>query len=651
MATEYTGRGDSHPAAGGMTPHRSPHSRRSVAAVGVDFGQDAIRLVKATLVRGRAPRIVAVASLEPPPGVSPQSPEFASWFGQALRGFCDPKGHCAVWTCLPHATRATVTHLRLPKVPKRQVGNAVFWALKREAPFEEAETVLDFDVEGTATLDGLPRIVVNAYAVPRSEVDDLRQLFARAGVHLTGITLSACVARNLVRAGWVKPPASGTLVFCHVDAEESRITIVSRGSVVLSRSLRSGVNSLVEPLLDGPDCPRTLAQARQVLAELSLDPSFDTQSVRTGPGGPGPADAAAAKKPGELVLPALKRLVANIERTLEYESGDLKAEGIDRLCVSGEIVAYKPVLDYIGAQLGCAMKVLDPFAGSHVAADVAVPESPGSAVLGQAAALALSESFPTANLLATQSERARAEATQSAQWWVVAIFVLLAAAALGANYGLGRALQRKQAERASLMERLAQAGPRVGLSDVEALALSARTEQARSAALCRDYQSLAVLGEVLAITPPAVRLLLLDADLSVVPGPPPAAPTVLPGQGGAARDGGPGAAGAATAPATSARLDSAAPPVPPSGGRPAVPTKTNSMTIEGVVPGDPQAALSHLAVFMHDLGRSQLLRDPQLEESTMDTGDGDSVLRFKLRVMVPGLVPAPAPAAGGPDGR
>ena len=95
-------------------------------------------------------------------------------------------------------------YLRVPKVPEKQLANTVFWSYQKHSSFDEKNTIFDFFVLGDAEDGGAKKIAVMAYIAPRKGVEDLRDLFARAGFSLTGISIIPFAIQTLLRSSRIQ---------------------------------------------------------------------------------------------------------------------------------------------------------------------------------------------------------------------------------------------------------------------------------------------------------------------------------------------------------------------------------------------------------------------------------------------------------------
>ena len=126
------------------------------STVGIDIGRDYLRLVRVTQ-KGRGNwQILDRRRLAVPPDTPVDTPEFAAFLKSALASVCGSPKHSRLWVLMSSA-RVEMNPITIPKVPKKQLGNVVYWTVKKEAPFDEKEMILDFEVQGEVIEQGIPK--------------------------------------------------------------------------------------------------------------------------------------------------------------------------------------------------------------------------------------------------------------------------------------------------------------------------------------------------------------------------------------------------------------------------------------------------------------------------------------------------------------
>jgi Tfp pilus assembly PilM family ATPase len=197
--------------------------------VGVDLGPDSLRLSKMSGPAGKR-RLLAFKRVPYDPSAPPGSAGFIGFLRDRLREFCKAAGQVEIWTLISSA-KAELWNINIPRVPKKQVVDAVYWSVKKEKQFDESEFVLDFEVIGDTAEKGVPKLAVTVYLAPRKQVEEMTALFAKAGYKLHGVTIAPIAIQTLFRSNWVQTNA-GTYANLYVGRNWSRIDIFNKGNLV-----------------------------------------------------------------------------------------------------------------------------------------------------------------------------------------------------------------------------------------------------------------------------------------------------------------------------------------------------------------------------------------------------------------------------------
>ena len=131
------------------------------ARIGVDIGYTDVRLIKTIPSGANRHQIIAYRRVPFDPGMDPQNLLFPQFLRNTLADFPGATEGVSIWTTTSSA-RLDTRLLRIPKVPRRQVPNAVIWAYKRKSPYDEKKHLFDFEVVKFATQVAIRREVVGA---------------------------------------------------------------------------------------------------------------------------------------------------------------------------------------------------------------------------------------------------------------------------------------------------------------------------------------------------------------------------------------------------------------------------------------------------------------------------------------------------------
>ncbi len=588
-------------------------SKKRSIAVGVDIGSTDLRLVKVARSPDRRWRLLDYKKVSLAHLSSRQRPEFTDFVRSEITGFSEPRESAEFWANMS-AAQVTVQYFVIPKVKKEQVESTVRWMAKKEG-YSERESILDFEVRGEVIDQGIAKLSVMACIAPRSEVEGLARLFSDMGIQLTGISITPFAIQNIFRAKWLAVPEE-TVANLFIGNDFSRIDIYSNGNLVMTRAIKAGLNSMMESLIEEyKDRTRSagggyeildMAQARRICFSLSPDAPRLTEN-----------EAGYNLNDNEIfsmIEPALERLTRQVERTFEYYVTTIRNGRVSKIFVSSIMDVYKPLVTYIGSQLGIETDVLDPLGDAMSELLGGPPQVSISerTALVPALGLALSDNAYTPNLLFTYSDKEKAGRIASLNRKIFIGFIAAVLVCAGILVIERQATVTKKETLARLEQQLGRYSPPIDQNLLLQMAAKVKQQKAREKEFTTRYLSMAVLSELTALTPDNIKLLSLRATFPIdalsaasSPAPAPAAKAGNP----------PGQA--APAPAASASKE----PVKP---------RTDTIVIEGLVFGDAKTFEADLASYVVKVDASPLFEKTAIQKSTPETFKRGNVLFFVI---------------------
>lgn len=505
--------------------------------VGVEIGYDALKLVKIAIFSDKKQELLDYLRVPFDSDVSQDSPQFAQLIESTLTGFCGSFGKIGIW-CTTSSAQVEIRYLRIPKVSKKQIANVVYWTYQKQVPFDNKEEIFDFELLGETIENGVPKIEVVAYTVPRDEIETLEKVFSRSGYPLTGVSIVPFAVQNLLRTRWIETD-NKNICNLFVGRDWSRIVILSDGNLVLSRGVKTGMNSMVEAIREemhesrdeptsemvgmadsasvGPldEKLRTeTGEARKIFSRLIHDESFATDSTKK------VALDAKEEEVFKMVLPALDRLIRQIERTFEHYSINFGNESVDNIYISGQIIAYDRIIDYMGEQLGIPVNSMDPFqTQSDIPDELLIPESKTEREsFVPAIGIALSNNSVTPNFIFTYKEKEKPKIIRRINRIAIAVFLFLMVACIGISFYQGLLINIKKTRVAQLQQQLDKFSPQVDQDMILQLTLRESKKQKALKKYVQKYLSMAVISEIANITPSNIRLFGITAEMGGVSG-------------------------------------------------------------------------------------------------------------------------------------
>lgn len=588
-----------------LIPFRSLASLKTVT-VGIYIGQEYLWMAKTTKGADGMPVLVDKRQVLLPSSLNRRSVAFTTLLRAELDTFCDRQKKQRIWAIMS-AAGIEVRHVRIPKVPKKQIENAVLWTVKKETPFDEKENIFDFEVLGEVIDQGIPKFAIMYYMAPRRIVEETKKMFSDAGWPLTGLSIAPFALQNIFRTKWAAG-YEGTIASLFIGNDFSRIDIFTDGNLVMTRGIKAGINSMLESLIDGlhgrvppvtnaaGDVHGDIDRAKKILFSLSPDsPPLEEND---------PGYGLKEEEIWQMVLPAFERLVRQAERTFEHFTVTLGNAKVDKIYVSAAMNVYLPIGSYVGGQLNIESDMFDPLNQrlSERYDDMVIFSCDSERIaIVPALGIALSDNTHTPNLLFTYKDKANERTVKRMNGAMFLIFVAIIAVLNGMFAYQLHAKDQKRKTLQQLEQQLSRDKFPVSQEMILKTLSTVRQDAASAKVYSQRYQGLAVISELSQLTPPGIRLLSVKANLGNISDSP-AAPVK------------------SDAPAAKPKEE-----------------MNKGVEIEGFVVGDKKTLNNALANYVIKLDTSPLFHQIKVQKTNEEAFRKAVLLRFTVSMSLEGL--------------
>lgn len=473
--------------------------------VGVDISHDYIYLAKTIKSSGGNPALIDQKIIKYDEKVAQGSSEFNSLLKASLLSICGNPDNCNIWMIMS-ADEVNVHHIKIPPVPKKQMENAIYWAAKKETSFDEKDYIFDFELQEDIIDQGIPKHSVMVYSAPKAEVEKSKALFSKIGVTLAGITIAPFAIQNIFRTQWL-PINEGTTATLFIGNDFSQINIYRKDNLVMTRRIKTGASSMMESIIElflEKKGALTLEKgdAKKILLSLGSDAGKKLKET----------DAGFGLKEHEIfsmIIPALERLVRQLERTIQHYTTSIGHEKVEKLYISSVMNIYLPLSDYISDQLGIKSEILDPFKyqpASQVIENISPADRMG---LAPALGLSFSDNQHTPNLIFTYKEENKETSIRRINRGIIAAFAAALFICIVIIIYQGMDVIALNKQKANLKRELSAFNPPLSTAKITKLADDVKTQRRISKQYAERYLGMAVVGEISALTPQNVRLINL----------------------------------------------------------------------------------------------------------------------------------------------
>ncbi len=574
------------------------HQNKKIS-IGVDIGHRHLKCIKVARLSDSDWELLDYTIVPLRADISMGTPEFADFLKSELDKFCDSIKKPNLWANMSSA-RVEVASILIPKVAKKQIERAVYWTAQKTMSLKGKDVVFDFEIEGEVVERGITKLAVMTYAAPKKEVQKMKELFESIGYPLSGLTITPFGTQNLFKTNWM-PSFEQSIAILYIDRGWSRIDIYSRGNLVLTRGIKAGINSMVQELMEAYNEKLKFVSPDESGAGQTISPDelrgnmfMDMENAREllyglSPDSPSTAELRARFGLDEhsifkMTTPALDRLVRQTERTFQYNTINLGNERINAVYVSTEMDVYKPVVDYIGDDLGIERDVLDPLEPANpfvneITANLSISDRVSFV---PALGVALSDVTRTPNLLFTYKDKVKQSNIVKGSRAIFVTLTIVLIFCVGVLFVMGDIADRKKAELAKLEKQLKQ-GIQIDERVLPLFVSKVQKDKKYLKEYGERYLGMAAIGELSLLTPSNIRLLDVTVRIKT--------PSTKSGK-----------------------------------------TNIRNLTIEGVVSGEVESFEDSLVKYVLKLQSSPMFSEVKIDKSSTESFENMELLRFTVTV-------------------
>lgn len=334
---------------------------RNQSLVGIDIGSNAIKYV--ILNKNSNKMQMTAFGCEPLP--TPESDATESERRDQLLKFAakilDSKIKKTDWiTSCIYGLEVIYRLLRIPKMAKKELVEAIPWAVRKDLPYEIESATVDFELIGTTKEGSIEKLEVATLVAPTETIARHLGIFQRLNVTPAKITSTPVAIWNVVSRH--KAFLSERVLAIEIGATTSHLVFINRGKLDFHREITSAGNDFIEAIAgaiptgrDGElaDSRHRREQAMQILGEYGI--SNETTEDATTHGLP-------LQEISVHVRPILERLTSEISRSVDYYREKFRADQIDRVLLSGGGACIKNIELVISDALGNKVEILNPLA-------------------------------------------------------------------------------------------------------------------------------------------------------------------------------------------------------------------------------------------------------------------------------------------------
>ncbi|MHB9024269.1 MAG: type IV pilus assembly protein PilM [Armatimonadota bacterium] len=364
----------------------------SSETVGIDIGSHSVKVVQIVQSRGGYLLTRAGSAPTPPDAVKQAVVENRAALAETIQGLLHTLG---ITTPLAVSAVAgpsvVVRQVQLPVMPEHQLRKSIYWEARNYLSFPVEDSLLEFQILGTRTVDGTPQMDVMLAATPRDLVDSRVDTLEQAGLDPIAVELEPfALMRGLVELPYGHAGMQETVALVDIGASFTHITIISNNTFVLTRSVTIAGNSFTEAIASALGVEP--AQAEEVKEHETRVVFDETARASLSPVG---------QQASRALEPMLEELIREVRRSFAFfdyqqvpsaSGAPRSSEGISRIILTGGSAKLTGLDAYLHEQLAIPVSPVDLLSAGNVRLPDRADELPSQMpLLATAFGLALRE--------------------------------------------------------------------------------------------------------------------------------------------------------------------------------------------------------------------------------------------------------------------
>ena len=328
----------------------------SKAHVGVDPGTRALKVVELHKTpRGFAVRRLAFQVFPDPPADFDEH-EWLSWRSRQSEKLLQGRFKAAdLIACTVTGLDVVYRQLHLPTISKKEMKEAIPWALRKELSYPIEEAVLDFAVIPQTEKGRSGKTKISVLVAPSRKVEEQIRFLQAIGITPAKLTAVPLAFQSLIRHN--KSLKTKKVLIIELGIHTSHLTFIHEGVVDFHREITTAGKDFLDALIHSSSYHSknghlTVRDANDLLLQVGIPEEGEECPEH----GDIPLD-----EMGVNIRPVLERLTNEIRRSIDYYKEKFNVESVDEILLSGFGACIKKLNRHLEKGLNEPVQLLHPF--------------------------------------------------------------------------------------------------------------------------------------------------------------------------------------------------------------------------------------------------------------------------------------------------
>jgi type IV pilus assembly protein PilM len=251
--------------------------------------------------------------------------------------------------------QTVIRHLLLPKVAKSELHDAILWNARKDLPFNAETAMVDYAILGEVTHQGIQKLSVLVALAEDSVIREHLAMLEKAEIIPERVVVAPLALFNAFRTIAEKQELQEGVII-EIGSANCFVLFIKDGLLQFAREITIGGQEIIDHIAGSHDVGTGVhkfsrKEAEEILKEIGVPDPTSYQETRFG---------VTTTQLEPIILPPVDRMVAQIQRTMDYFRSKFSTVEPDAIWLSGGVAAIPGFQEYLAETLGKQVNLLDP---------------------------------------------------------------------------------------------------------------------------------------------------------------------------------------------------------------------------------------------------------------------------------------------------
>jgi type IV pilus assembly protein PilM len=248
-----------------------------------------------------------------------------------------------------------IKHTSIPSLPKDELKEAIRWEIKDSLPYPVETAQIDYLILNEYVEDNVKKLNLIVVACPKELIDRILSIAEGAALQPIHLDVGAFALWNALLS-WGQIKKEETVALIDLGAEKTGIYLFKDQTLQFTREITPAGADITRAIIEGIGSSGSPDLLYERAENIKRETGIPLESYQERGNDP----STSLSKIAFLIRPVMEKMVAEIERSLEYFRNLFNDEKIDRVLLTGGGANFKNMGSYLSKELRLPVEHFNP---------------------------------------------------------------------------------------------------------------------------------------------------------------------------------------------------------------------------------------------------------------------------------------------------